>query len=237
VIAAVRAVKGGVMLASGLNFAASVHLNVQESNLKIGFSSDQLLYKEPLDRAESRAILLSVLRQFFEKDFSIVIERVASNTQHRVILGVEGFDFSKPKTPIAQSENSNAVELDSDADTEVEFDAVGVTAQLPLSGPIDIDPLDLAHDTSHEKADSEAMDDKHLASAEVARQRRRMSYTMPTQSPQPISLDKNSSSIAVSIPVDVEAVRKHPLIKSVLKDCDGDIKRVTRSSGASPVKT
>ncbi|HYF51215.1 MAG TPA: DNA polymerase III subunit gamma/tau [Planctomycetota bacterium] len=220
VVAAVRAMKGGVMLASGLNYAANVKLDVNAGTLKLGFATEQLLYKEPLERAEGRASVQAALQSLFKKDFQITIERVSANSGERTIIGAEGFSApaskttalpTRPSTPLPEPHQSadDSIEIDCTEEPDAADVEFGDAGELPLPTPPPVSRTESVPTQTDDDADGSTFAQRPAVL-------------------RPAAFEKSTMADAAG-PVDVKTVQDHPLVKLVLKETAGDIKRVTRS--------
>ncbi|HEY3323744.1 MAG TPA: DNA polymerase III subunit gamma/tau [Planctomycetota bacterium] len=84
VIAAAAARKGGSLLASALSHAKSVAVDLNAKTVALGFSPDQLFYKESLEKPANEAAVAEILAQVFGAAMKVRIERASAAAVARV---------------------------------------------------------------------------------------------------------------------------------------------------------
>jgi hypothetical protein len=128
-----------------------VRLDGNASALKLGFAAEQLFYKDAVEKPENLELIRAALNTLFGREFKITVQRVSAGTTERTVTGVT-LSVAAPAAPAAPAIASRASApqatasasapepdgtdepddpdvIESDVETEVEFDGAG---ELPL---------------------------------------------------------------------------------------------------------
>ena len=210
-VAAARAQKGGALLASALTYASVIKLDSAAGSLTLGFAPDQLFYTDTLEKPDTQAALQTILTATLGQAFKIAVQRLSAAEAAK-----SGPRASAPAATATRTARSADVDVDAGGEeTEIEFDGVD---ELPLRVPAPPAPSD--------EAAVQTVDGDETG------------IEAPPQRPPLPVLPKaaGARNAPKNVPaVDLEEVKKHPLLQMVLKETGGvviDVRRETAKSSA-----
>ncbi|HYG77518.1 MAG TPA: DNA polymerase III subunit gamma/tau [Planctomycetota bacterium] len=233
VLAAITGQKGGALLASALSHAQSVALDEAKGTLTLGFTADQLFYRDALEKQHNQTLLIDVLRQL-GKEVRIEVQRVSGSGSAPALSGLGSPSEIKknepvrprmvrsappPSTPPAQARSAaqsaarpmasaqqgdiDEIVCDTD-EADVEFDAAG---ELPLNTALP------AGDESDTAGGADVTEEGEVLAAPS-----RAPVNVPVV--RPVTVQRNAS--------DAKAFESNSAVKMLLKEVNGVIVGVTR---------
>jgi hypothetical protein len=135
-IAAVRKLPGGAMLAPALSHAASVRLSLAGGLLELGFTAGQGTYRESLERPERAAALQTALTEVYGRAFQVSFARAERPPTAILAPPRDGKIPAREPAP-RRAEEALATDEVGTEETEVEF---GDPDALPLPLPTESGP-------------------------------------------------------------------------------------------------
>ena len=242
VLTSMKNLKGGAFLHGALTHARTVRLNAPAGTLQLGFTSDQLLYSDALDKPHNRAALQNVCKELFGREFETTVERVSDVAELREIIApnftARVIAAKSPASPIppppvrpappvvlqhktapseADAENMN-IEESSGGETEVEFDEPGA---LPLP------PTQQARD--EETSSTDESDDNEIGNSRPV--------PVPPVVIPAASRDAGRAARAATDPAALKSIAEHPLVQLILKETNGTVMNVIRTAPKAGRKT
>jgi DNA polymerase-3 subunit gamma/tau len=218
---AARAQKGGAFVASALTHAAGKTLDAAAGTLTLGFSHEQLMYREKLESSEPQAVVRNALRELFGRDFKLAVERLnagaggtfvtglpaAANTAGTVAAAAAAAaPAPAPATTAALAAEPSTGDVESGGEeTTIEFDGAD---ELPMGG--------------------------ESARLTPARPQARPVEMPARPAPAQESRDGVKAVVAGKSPAfvphsrgDIKIVEDHPLVKQMRKETGGVVMSVT----------
>ncbi len=245
VLISMKNLKGGAFLHGALTHARTVRLNAPNGTLQLGFTSDQLLYSDALDKPHNRAALQNVCKELFGREFETTVSRVndvaevreinAPNFSARVTIAKPVAPPPPPPSPAAparpqafqhktapseaDAENIN-IEDSNGGEADVEFDEPGA---LPLPA------TQASSDEDVGPADHGDADDGDVPSTRP----------VPVPPVPPVAMSSAAreaagrAARAATDPTMLKSVAEHPLVQLILKETGGTVMNVNRTAPKS----
>ena len=225
VLASMKSIKGGAFLHGALTHARTVRFDADAGILELGFTADQLLYSDALQKEHNRAALQNACKDLFGRDFNFSVARVNDATERREIVAPSAMAaparvtppppakvvqprmiVSRPAPPLNRESPEDAnIEDDpgetGETDTEVEFDEPG-TLPLPAA--------------RRPEVETENDEDREAA--------------VPPMLPIATAAKTERSSRPATDPAALKSIAEHPLVQMILKETGGTVMNVIRSA-------
>ena len=207
VLAGMKNQKGGAFLHGALTHARAVKFDAHSGVMELGFSTDQLLYSDALQKSHNQAAVQTVLKELFGREFALSVTRVADATPRREISDaprivpvapVAAPPASRvraaPSAPAASEPDEILADDMGSGDTEIEFDSPG---DLPLPAPVSV------ADASEARAE-------------------RVEASLPRAAPARTARGSVDPKV-------LKSVEEHPLIQMIVKETGGTVMNVTQT--------
>jgi DNA polymerase-3 subunit gamma/tau len=214
VLASMKTIKGGAFLHGALTHARTVRFDADAGILHLGFTADQLLYSDALEKEHNRAALQNACKELFGRDFNFSVARVNDATERREIVApaTPARVAAQPAKVVAprivparaapavnrdRPEDANIEEDAGETDTEVEFDEPGALPLPAVSRP----------------------------EVESAEEQEAPMPPIPVASAKPERMARPATD-----PATLKSIAEHPLVQMILKETGGTVMNVIRTA-------
>ena len=199
VLATVRPLSGGPLIASALSHAVGAQIDLASGTLELAFTPAQGFYRETLEKPERMAALKTAFEKVYGCAPRVSFSRVESSAAHlRALVQQRPLEPERSAPAPRETEGGGA--------TDVVFDDEGA---LPLNAA----PVQRI---KQRNGDGEEHEESQGSSS--FRPEAGLKTVLEGKLAQPAEVEVDASEVA-----------EHPLVKVLVKRVDGEIRRVTRA--------